>query len=368
MRKENDEYLNEQIITYIGNKRKIIPYIEAAIREILQDNGWKRVSCADLFSGSGIAARCMKQYAHTLIVNDLETYSRVINECYLSNASEFDAARYDACRVIIDTACRDLKPGFITELYAPQYEFNIRKGERVFFTPRNAMFIDTVRQSIDTLPEDMRKYFLAPLLAEVSVHANTSGVFKGFYKDSRRGIGKYGGNGENALTRIKGEMRIHRPVLSAFASDVRIFQEDINTLADRLPAVDIAYLDPPYNQHPYGSNYFMLNTVCSYTPGERLSRVSGIPFGWNRSVYNKRARALPALEELIGKLKAEYIILSYNSEGFITPEEMTAMLSRFGDFRSVSIRYNTFRGSRNLRSRSTYVDEYIFIVKKARMG
>ena len=28
--------------------------------------------------------------------------------------------------------------------------------------------------------------------------------------------------------------------------------------------LDLAYFDPPYNQHPYGSNYFMLNLLVHY--------------------------------------------------------------------------------------------------------
>ena len=36
------------------------------------------------------------------------------------------------------------------------------------------MYIDTARQAIDELAPDLRKFFLAPLLYEASVHNNTS--------------------------------------------------------------------------------------------------------------------------------------------------------------------------------------------------
>ncbi|MDR0684304.1 MAG: DNA adenine methylase [Spirochaetaceae bacterium] len=36
---------------------------------------------------------------------------------------------------------------------------------------------------------------------------------------------------------------------------------DSNKIINNIPEVDLAYLDPPYNQHPYGSNYFMLNLI-----------------------------------------------------------------------------------------------------------
>ena len=92
---------------------------------------------------------------------------------------------------------------------------------------------------------------------------------------------------------------------------------DANELARELPALDLAYLDPPYNQHPYGSNYFMLNLLVQYERPTAVSRVSGIPTDWNRSRYNRRAEAAGALFELAAACPARFLLISYNSEGFI---------------------------------------------------
>ena len=72
-------------------------------------------------------------------------------------------------------------------------------------------------------------------------------------------------------------------------------QEELgrDKLEKHLPLLDLLYLDPLYNQHPYGFNYFMLNLLCDYRRPERISRVSGIPRDWNRSPYNGRRTALP---------------------------------------------------------------------------
>jgi len=139
---------------------------------------------------------------------------------------------------------------------------------------------------------------------------------------------------------------------------------DANSSCDRAPEVDVAYLDPPYNQHPYGSNYFMLNLLLDYErPGE-ISRVSGIPLDWNRSVYNQRRSACTALSSLVEKIRAKFLIISFNSEGFITLEEMTALLERFGKLDILETKYNTFRGSRNLGDRSKHVKEYLYLLEK----
>ena len=70
------------------------------------------------------------------------------------------------------------------------------------------------------------------------------------------------------------------------------------------------------------------------------------------------------MEEIIKNLNASFIIISYNSEGFITFEQMTLMLKKYGELKTVEIPYNTFRGSRNLKDRPSYVSEYLFILKK----
>lgn len=108
----------------------------------------------------------------------------------------------------------------------------------------------------------------------------------------------------------------------------------------------------------------MLNTIVHHRLGENLSKVSGIPRGWNRSSYNKKALALKSMSELISNLDSVYIIISYNSEGFIEKDEMEHMLSTYGNVQIIEIQYNTFRGSRNLNNRSLYVDEYLFVLKK----
>jgi adenine-specific DNA-methyltransferase len=348
----------------LGNKRKLLPYIEEEIIKIKQALGKEKLSTLDIFSGSGCVARLLKAHSSALTVNDLEKYSYIINSCYLTNRSTFDDQLYEKCAEQICSALEKPISGIITKNYAPSDENNIKKGERVFYTPENARIIDTVRAEIDKLPKNMQPFFLAPLLAESSVHANTSGVFKGFYKSKKTGIGIYGGDGENALSRIKGKIRVKKPVLSNFECDCNIFCEDANVLAKNLAHTDLAYIDPPYDQHPYGSNYFMLNVITDNCIKGKQSAVSGIPSDWNRSEYNKPHLAAAAFENLISDLDAEYMIISYNSEGFISHGQMLDILNKYGDTMMRSIQYNTFRGSRNLRQRDIHVDEYLFILHK----
>ncbi len=363
---ENTDFLSKQIITYIGNKRALIGIIQDELIRIKKEAGFSSCSIADLFSGSGIVARMMKAHASRLTVNDLEQYSYVLNSCYLTNKSSFDQTEYIRLKNIIEEKCSLKKtPGIISRMYAPKDEDNISPEDRVFYTKENALLIDTYRSLIDEVieKEEMKKFFLAPLITEASVHTNTSGVFKGLYKD-KTGRGCYGGTGKNALTRILGRIELKQPVLSRFECPFSVLRRDAVSLSHELEDTDVVYLDPPYNQHPYGSNYFMLNTILENKITAPVSKVSGIVSGWNRSVFNKKDTAFASLEEIVASLKARYIIVSYNSEGFITYDEMISMLKKYGELTIREIPYNTFRGSRNLSGRNIHVSEYLFTIKK----
>jgi len=369
---ENEDFLTKQIITYIGNKRALLDFISKEIQIVQKNLNKDKLDIFDVFAGSGIVARLCKQFSRFLIVNDLEKYSALTSRCYLSNKDEINLPllREMYNSLLAETASKPLKEGIVAKAYSPKNDNDIQKGERVFYTRRNAMYIDTVRSLIDTVPVEYQKYFLAPLIAEASIHANTSGVFKGFHKNKKTGIGKFGGSNSNALSRIKGDIVLPFPVFSNFNCEYNVYNGDSNLIAKTAPEVDLAYIDPPYNQHPYGSNYFMLNLILENKNPESISKISGIPDDWNRSSYNKKQYAYSALSDLVSGIKAKYILISFNSEGFISLDDMTAMLKKSGKVQVLETPYNTFRGCRNLSSlaeqgiRDIHVTEYLYLLEK----
>ena len=240
---ENPEFLQNQLITYIGNKRALLDFIGEGVREVQKRLGRSQLSCLDVFAGSGIVSRYLKQYASSLTVNDLEKYSCIINRCYLSNKSEINieelqklhsslCKKIDRKMASLEKSEKGFKnAGFISELYAPSDEEEIEKGERCFYTPYNAAYLDLARQLIEKeVAPELRDFFIAPLLSEASIHANTAGIFKGFYKNSKTGTGQFGGNGRNALSRIRGKIELPFPVFSEFECRSRVFSSDANLL------------------------------------------------------------------------------------------------------------------------------------------
>lgn len=380
---ENEQYLQSQLITYIGNKRALLQFIGQGVKIVQEKTGKQKLTCLDIFSGSGIVSRYLKQYSSLIVANDLEKYSCIINRCYLSNINEqlekTLLSYHQLLNENIEKKMRELgrarenhtykEPGFISKYYAPKSLDSISKDERCFYTPYNANFLDIARQEIEiTVPLEYKDYFIAPLLSQASIHANTAGIFKGFYKNSKTGIGQFGGNGKNALSRILGKITLPFPVFSNFDCDYKVFNLNANDLVQKkdLPLFDLAYFDPPYNQHPYGSNYFMLNLIASYEQPqlENMSKVSGIPTNWNRSAYNKKSKVSQVFLELVQKVNARFVLISFNSEGFISKDEMTSLLNECGNVTVLEAKYNTFRGSRNLRERELHVKEYLYLVEK----
>ncbi len=361
---ENPDFLSRQLITYIGNKRALLGPILRAVATVRAQLGGRRLRVFDAFSGSGVVSRALKAHADLIVSNDIEDYAAVIGRCYLANRNDVDmGALGRVVRALNEQVANEPpRPGFIAELYAPQGERPAR-GERVFYTRANALRLDSYRQLIEGVPPAYRGFVLGPLLSSASVHANTAGVFKGFYK-GHDGIGRFGGRGDDALSRIMGEISAEVPVLSTFTCAVQVTQDEAIRVAAGLREIDLAYLDPPYNQHPYGSNYFMLNLLVHYQRPARVSRVSGIPEGWRRSGYNVRSRSLPLFSALVRRIPARFLLISFNNEGFIGPHQMRDFLARCGRVTSVEVPYTAFRGSRSFANRPVNVTEQLFLVDR----
>lgn len=372
MAASEEDYLSRQLITYIGNKRALLGFIGQGVDLVSERLGGRKLDSLDAFSGSGAVARYLRLRSSRLRVNDLERYAEIISRCYLSYPSPDrleDIAR-GYRRVVSDWRDGKRRRGFISELYAPSDDQGILSGERVFYTARNALYLDSLRQAISGEEEWIQPYLIAPLLSEASIHANTSGVFKGFYKDRSTGLGRFGGSRGDALSRIMGDIELAMPTLFPADCHTEVHRLEAKEFALRCRGADLAYLDPPYNQHPYGSNYFMLNLIADYRKPSAISPISGIPRDWNRSDYNRPKAAEAALGELIDSLDCPFILVSFNSEGFISKEAMMSALGRRGRVQSLEREYNTFRASRNLngrgeKGRGIHLKEYLFVLERS---
>ena len=366
----SDTFTYQSMLTCIGNKRKLIPHIFEIVDNLRNRLQKPKLAIMDAFTGSGVVIRGLMSLCDQVYTNDLEQYAHIMSRCFLetptAEVQSQIAAHIDKMNRIAATGPYRLD-GPISRLYAPQNTDDIKVGERCFYTRENALIIDTLRQYIaDSVEPEIQNYLLAPLLIKASIHTNTAGVFKGFYKDGE--LGCFGGKGRNALSRIMNPIRVEIPTWSSdIVSKVQCCCGDIGDIIKTQipPTLDVIYLDPPYNQHPYGSNYFMLNVIIENREPIALSRVSGIPTNWNKSAYNSRKTAVNAMRELLANTtsKSAYVVLSYNNEGIIEAEDWAQLFEPYV-VEKREIDYDTFKGSRNLQNRSNKVVEIMYIISK----
>jgi len=365
---KQSDFVLQPMITYIGNKRKLVPWIVEVIEETV---GSHSLRIFDGFAGSGVVSRALMPFCSELHTNDMEYYSYVLLRCFLETPSLEQTVRIDKCFEEMDILCQNMDKnsvtGFISRLYSPKNTDNPAADERVFYTRENALIIDTLLKYISEVDTDLKNYLLGPLLIKASINVNTAGVFRGFYK--KDGVGHFGGTGENALERILAPIQPVKPIWSKSACKSFCYNSDINNLILTFEnnTFDLIYLDPPYNEHPYGSNYFMLNLIARGQEPTEYSKVSGIPKLWNKSAFNGRGSAYDTMLDLLRNClkKAKYTLISYNNEGLITDDDWTIIFVELGcSVKKYEKEYDTYHGSRNLADRNKKVVEIMYLLSK----
>jgi len=315
----NQPYYQKHLITYIWNKRSLLWFIALEIKKLQDKLWWWKLNIFYWFSWSWATSRMLKSFSKNLYVNDLEWYSKTINQAYLCNSSEYDINKIEEYIVYLNQNKLNRVKwwfDFIEKNYAPKETNNVKKWERCFYTQENAQIIDNIRNHVNDIESKYQMFWLAQLLIKSSINCNTSWVFKWFHK--KEWVWHFWWKWENALTRIMWEINLDVPIFSPTESNVFVFQDDTNKIVSDIVDLDIAYYDPPYNQHPYWSNYFMLNIINEWVSANIQSGVSWISENWNRSTYNKNKQAQESMKSLIKNTNAKYIVISYNNELIIS--------------------------------------------------
>lgn len=365
-----DDFIFQPMISYLGNKRKLIGHIEKYLVKC------KPKTALDGFCGSGVVSRMMKGHVKRLYVNDLEPYSIAIQRGYLPNITSGEREKLEefieSLNVRVDELVKGRKkPGIsvISRYYSPKDSNSILEGERCFYSTENGLRID---HYISLLTTTASSIFLdaaiANLLVKCSIHTNTSGVFKAFYKAD--GIGHWGGYKEHDLQRILRPIRLECPIYHKGA-DVEYHIGTIDSFwhsySDTLGAVDFTYYDPPYNQHPYGSNYFMLNVIYRAITEPDYVRnlsidpnsVSGIPKDWTRSDFNYEKSAIGAIRDMIDNSNSKDIVVSYSDGGLVAKSDILEILGSRGMVEVEDICYKNLN-SRPNKKMGDKVNEYLF--------
>lgn len=308
-------------MNYIGSKAKLLPFLQTTIEATAGNSLSSKIFC-DLFAGSGIVGHSFAQKGYTILSNDREYYSYVLNHALLQTGALSGVAQ------IIDALNEmPLKEGLIYHYYC--------KGSgsgRSYFSDENGKKIDALRQGIEAYKNDEKLYFflLASLVLSADKVANTASVYSAFLKHLK----------PLAKVSLSLEALAYQPTQKPH----QVFCEDANVLISKLKG-DILYLDPPYNRRQYGANYHILNTIARYDDFHPRG-ITGVR-AYQSSPYCKTTTALEALENLIQKADFPYIFMSYNDEGLISCEAIASMMKKYGKYNNEKIPHQRFKSYQN---------------------
>lgn len=333
-------------MNYIGSKYKLLPFLSSAIRSVVGSDLSDKTFC-DLFAGTGAVGRCFKTSVGSVIANDCEYYSYVLNRNYIANHTPI--ANAESC---IDQLNRLplVDDGFIFRNYCLG-----GNSRRQYFTDSNGKKIDSVRQQIERwyrssrIDDDLYYFLLCSLLESADKRANTASVYGAFLK--------------NVKSSAAQPLVVEPALFTLNDHKHRVYMQDANSLIDSIEG-DILYLDPPYNARQYGANYHLLNTIAEYKPFVPKG-VTGLR-EYSRSKYCSRTTVCRQFEELIAKAQFRYIFLSYNNEGLMNCDYVGSVMRRYGSYDRVETDYQRFKadkeGNRNIKAKQT--TEFLHILEK----
>ncbi|HOV13126.1 MAG TPA: DNA adenine methylase [Spirochaetota bacterium] len=377
----NSNYIEKNLIAYIGNKRRLLDLIKKAILKTNLSASDKNIKFLDLFAGTGVVSRLAKNLGLEVHSNDWEYYSYIMNRAFIeldNNFLEKSFEKLGGIKTVIDILNNletiDEKDRYISKYYCPEDDKKPNlENERMFWTNYNGRKIDMIRTKIEEwaslslINENEEIFLISLLLYEASTRSNTSGVFKGFHRG-------FGGTNGDALTRILKKIELKIPELIN-GKNSYVYNENAITLSEKLKETffDIAYLDPPYNQHQYGSNYHLLNTIALndkpnvnknvILDGKRINK-SAIRRDWikTKSTFCYKNKASSDFKQIINNINSHYILVSYSTDGIIPFSEMLNILSSKGKLSIEMSEYVKFRGGKQALTSEVNNIEFILIV------
>ncbi|NLT29448.1 MAG: DNA methyltransferase [Propionibacterium sp.] len=289
------------MIKYLGSKRRLV----GVLGELAARSG--ATTALDLFTGTTrVAQEFCRRGIHTTAV-DLASYSEVFARCYV----ELDAAAVTADRdAELAEALKWLERlppvrGYVTEVFCERARY---------FQPTNGQRIDAIRDGIERRYADswLRPVLLTSLIEAADRVDSTIGLHMAYLK--------------NWSARSHRPLQLRRPELVPGTG--RAVRGDATALVDELPPVDLAYLDPPYNQHRYFTNYHIWETLVRWdepaTYGVACKRTDAREPG-TRTVLDSRRTMPAALADLIARVRAELVVVSFNDEGFVPLNDLVRM-------------------------------------------
>ncbi len=290
------------MIKYLGSKRTLVP----ALGRMATATG--AVTAIDLFTGTTRVAQEFKRRGLWVLASDIATYSEILAQCYI----ETDARSVDVDELSDTLRVLEALPGrhgYFTRTFCE---------EARFFQPKNGERVDAIRDAL----QDYRDSAMFPILMTSLLEAadrvdSTTGVQMAYLKEW--------------APRAYNDLHLRVPAI--LAGTGQAVRADARQIVSQLPHVDLMYLDPPYNQHRYFTNYHIWETLVRWDNppayGVARKRLDSREVE-TKSVFNRRREMPAAFATLLMRADADVLIVSYNDESWITAAQMMRALREAG--------------------------------------
>lgn len=305
----------------------------------------------DAFCGMGSVSSAINGTYSKIIINDMLKCCTVYTRGRLvSNECDFKVLGFNPFD-FLQKSEKQIR-GFFYKNYSPA------ESQRMYFTPENAARIDFFRWQIEDwklsnlITEEEYTYLLACLLDSVSKISNTAGVYGAFLKKwDKRALKTIEFSPiNNANTRPKSQIEILNDKIENIIRDVEC---------------DILYLDPPYTQNQYGTQYHLLETLI-LNDSPSISKITGSrPVTPLKSDWSKNYRCHILLDKIIADTKAKHIFLSYNNDGLMSKDYIEATLKRYGSKNTFDCHVMQYKKYNNYKCKNNDGHyEYLFYIQK----
>jgi len=291
------------VIKYLGSKRRLVGTIACLA------SGCGAQSAADLFTGTTRVAQELKRQGAFVTAVDTATYSEVLAQCYIGqDASVVDHAELE--EAITELNALPGRRGYFTEVFCEKSRY---------LQPQNGERIDAIRDAIE---ERHRGSWLYPIVLTSLLEAadrvdSTTGLQMAYLK--------------NWAPRSFLPLTLRAPEL--LAGPGRSIRADARQAASSIGPVDFAYLDPPYNQHRYFTNYHVWETLIRWDAPDHYGvacKRSDSKSAATRSEFNSRQTMAAALAEVVGTIDATIVVVSCNDESWLGRDDLVEMCARRG--------------------------------------